>query len=134
MKEDIILSASVDSTPYAVTFVREFLCRNCLSCVDKLAIVVDEIFSNIARYAYESSKGDVRIICEYDVPSKRFSITFIDKGVVYNPLNAPEPNITLPLEKRKIGGLGLFIVKKFMDKLVYRRKGDENVLVLVKKM
>ena len=134
MREDIVLSSDLGSTPYATTFVREFLCRNGVSCVDKFSIVVDEIFSNIANYAYKDGKGSVKVVCDYDVPSKIFSMTFIDSGVEYNPLNAPEPDVKLPLEKRRIGGLGIFIVKKFMDKLVYRRKGNENILTLVKKV
>ncbi len=134
MREDIVLSSDLGSTSYATTFVREFLCRNGIGCVDKFSIVVDEIFSNIANYAYKDGKGSVKVVCDYDVPSKIFSMTFIDSGVEYNPLNAPEPDVKLPLEKRKIGGLGIFIVKKFMDKLVYRRKGNENILTLVKKV
>lgn len=135
MKEKIVLSARVGSIPRAVEFVVGYLRSNNVvdGCADKIAIVVDEIFSNIASYAYKDEAEDVTIICSYVDSSREFTITFVDTGSEYNPLNTPEPDVTLPLEKRKIGGLGLFIVKKFMDKLIYKRKGNENVLVLKKK-
>lgn len=134
MEESIVLSASLESIPYAVTFVREFLVRNNIECLDKFAIVVEEIFSNIASYAYVEEKKDVKIICGYLKDSSELTITFVDSGVEYNPLTTPEPDITLPLAKRKIGGLGIFIVKKFMDDLNYERKDNKNILTLMKKM
>ena len=73
------------------------------------------------------------MICNYSSPSRELTIVFVDGGKKYNPLETPEPDINLPLEKRKIGGLGVFIVRNFMDKLLYRREGNENVLVLKKK-
>lgn len=135
MKEKIVLSARVGSIPSAVEFVVGYLRNNNVvdSCADKMAIVVDEIFSNIASYAYKDEAEDVTISCSYVDSSREFTITFVDTGSEYNPLNTPEPDVTLPLERRKIGGLGVFIVKKFMDKLIYKRKGNENVLILKKK-
>ena len=134
MEENIILSASLDNIPYAVTFVKEYLRCIGIDGLDKFAIVVEEIFANIAHYAYEDIKRDVEIICDYEKKSNELTITFVDGGVEYNPLNTPEPDITLPLEKRKIGGLGVFIVKKFMDKLCYKRKDNKNILTLIKKI
>ena len=134
MEENIVLSASLDSIPYAVTFVREYLCRSGIDSLDKFAIVVEEIFANIAHYAYKNVKRDVEIICDYEEDSNEFALTFIDSGMEYNPLKTPEPDVTLPLEKRKIGGLGVFIVKKFMDKLCYRRENNKNILTLIKKL
>ena len=139
MKEQIVLSACIESVPRAVDFVTRYLRRgNFGDYVDKMGIVVDEIFSNIANYAYDVKEinGEIRnvtVSCSYASSSKEFTIKFVDSGKEYNPLTAPEPDISLPLEKRKIGGLGVFIVKKIMDKLFYKREGDENILVLKKK-
>lgn len=139
MKEKIVLSACIESIPRAVEFVTEYLKSNDInSSPDKIGIVVDEIFSNIANYAYDVNEKDgkvrnVTVICDYSSPSKELTIVFVDGGKKYNPLETPEPDINLPLEKRKIGGLGVFIVRNFMDKLLYRREGNENVLVLKKK-
>lgn len=139
MKEKIVLSACVESIPRAVEFVTEYLKSNDInSFPDKIGIVVDEIFSNIANYAYDGKEknGEIRnvtVSCSYASSSKEFTIKFVDSGKEYNPLTTPEPDINLPLEKRKIGGLGVFIVKKFMDKLFYKREGNKNILVLKKK-
>jgi anti-sigma regulatory factor (Ser/Thr protein kinase) len=134
LREKIVLPASLDSIPRAVGFVREYLSRRKLDSLDKFAIVVEEIFSNIANYAYKDVRKDVELICDYLSNSGECVITFVDSGIEYNPLNTPEPDVTLPLEKRKIGGLGIFIVKKFMDRIDYERKGNENILTLVKKL
>jgi anti-sigma regulatory factor (Ser/Thr protein kinase) len=134
LKERIVLPASSDSIPGAVGFVREYLSRRKLNFLDKFAIVVEEIFSNIANYAYKDVVKDVELVCDYLENSGEFILTFVDSGIEYNPLNTPEPDVTLPLEKRKIGGLGIFIVKKIMDKMDYERKGNENILTLVKKL
>ena len=134
MEEKIVLPASLDNIPCAVNFVREYLSRRKLDSLDKFAIVVEEIFSNIANYAYAEVKKDVKLVCNYLENSGEFILTFIDTGVEYNPLSTPEPDVTLPLEKRKIGGLGIFIVKKFMDKMDYERRDNENILTLVKKL
>lgn len=139
MKKKIVLSACIESIPRAVEFVTGYLKSNDInSSPDKIGIVVDEIFSNIANYAYDVNEkdgkvGNVTVICNYSSPSKELTIVFVDGGKKYNPLETPEPDINLPLEKRKIGGLGVFIVRNFMDKLLYRREGNENVLVLKKK-
>lgn len=134
MRDEIILSASLDCAPRAEMFVREYSVRNGIVYKDKLAIVVDEIFSNIVSYAYKDKPENIKIVCNCSKKDGVFSITFVDTGVEYNPLEAPEPDVTLPLEKRQIGGLGIFIVKKFMDSLHYERKGNENVLTLTKKL
>ena len=134
MRDEIILSASLDCAPRAEMFVREYSVRNGIVYKDKLAIVVDEIFSNIVSYAYKDKPENIKIVCNCSKKDGVFSITFVDTGVEYNPLEAPEPDVTLPLEKRQIGGLGIFIVKKFMDSLHYERKGNKNVLTLTKKL
>lgn len=130
----IVLPACTESIPSAVNFVSKYLQKNNINCVDKIAIVVDEIFSNIASYAYNGVREDVAIICDYSDVLKELTITFIDTGSEYNPLTTPEPDVTLPLEKRAIGGLGLFIVKKIMDRLNYERKENKNILTLKKKL
>ena len=69
-----------------------------------------------------------------DPSGDNVQITFRDKGIFYNPLAREDPDITLKAEERQIGGLGIFMVKKSMDKVLYERDGDENVLMLIKKV
>ncbi len=99
--------------------------------VDDPSVAVDEIFSNIARYAYNPETGGatVRVAVGEDV-----TIEFEDSGVAYDPLAADDPDVTLSAEEREIGGLGLFMVKKMMDAVKYRRDGNKNILTIKKKL
>lgn len=98
----------------------------------QIDIAVEEIFVNIAHYAYsnETGKATVRIEILPDPPS--VDITFIDKGVPYDPLAKPDPDVTLSAEERKIGGLGIFMVKKSMDDVKYQYLDGHNILKLKK--
>ena len=96
----------------------------------KIGIAVDEIFTNICSYAYEGA-GDVTVRISPLEPAG-VMIEFIDGGKPYDPLSAKDPDITLSAEDRKIGGLGIFIVKKTMDDMTYRRENGKNVLSVKK--
>ena len=98
----------------------------------QIDIAVEEIFVNIAHYAYsnETGKATVRIEILPDPPS--VDITFIDKGIPYDPLAKPDPDVTLSAEERKIGGLGIFMVKKSMDDVKYQYLDGHNILTLKK--
>ncbi|MCF0175065.1 MAG: ATP-binding protein [Bacteroidales bacterium] len=109
-----------------------------LSLPDKtrkqLLISADEIFTNIASYGYPSGDGHAKVMVELDTENEEFSIVFSDKGVPYNPLETPDPDLTKPIEEREAGGLGVFVVKKMMDVVEYRREEDCNILTLKKKI
>lgn len=96
-----------------------------------ICIAVEEIFVNIARYAYPNSTGFAEIQVEFK-NSCEVRITFIDSGIPYNPLEHEDPDITLPTQQRSIGGLGIFIVKKSMDDVEYEYAQGKNHLTLVK--
>lgn len=100
-----------------------------------LDIAVEEIFVNIASYAYEcSAEGDavVRIILCGNPPE--IVLQFIDKGVQYNPLEQEDPDVTLELDERAVGGLGIFLVKESMDEMTYEFKDGKNILTIVKRL
>ena len=96
----------------------------------QLMIAADEVFSNIAAYAYPGTSGMVTISAEQN--DSLLQLTFADTGRPFDPLRTAEPDVKLPLEQRKIGGLGIFVVKKLMDKVEYRRENDRNILILTK--
>ena len=96
-----------------------------------IGIAVDEIFSNIARYAYYPAVGDVTVRVSVD---DAVAIEFEDSGAEYDPMSAYNPDIELPAEEREVGGLGLFMVKNIMDTMEYRRDGDRNILTIKKKL
>lgn len=99
----------------------------------QIDIAVEEIFVNIANYAYGSGVGEAEIRMEGEAGGSGARITFLDSGVPYDPLQKEDPDITLPAAQRNIGGLGIFMVKKSMDDLSYEYRGGQNVLQLLKK-
>jgi len=98
----------------------------------QIDIAIDELFSNIARYAYNPDVGPATVQVEVAEDPMAVIITFIDKGVPYNPLEQDDPDTTLSAEDRKIGGLGIFLVKQTMDDVVYEYKEGKNILKIRK--
>lgn len=101
--------------------------------IHEAKIVIDEIFSNIVRYAYKEAKGPATIEFINNREQDSFSIRFTDEGVPYDPLSAPEPDITLSAEDRAIGGLGIFMVRKLTDDIKYSYENKKNILTITKK-
>ena len=98
---------------------------------DQIDLAVEEIFVNIANYAYTPANGNATISIAV---GKEAVIQFEDTGKPYNPLAHPSPDLDKPLMEREIGGLGIFFVKKIMDSVDYERIGNKNVLTLSKKL
>ena len=98
----------------------------------QIDLAVDELFTNIASYAYAPGSGEATIQLNFDEASRVASITFIDSGVPYDPLQKPDPDVTLSAEEREIGGLGIYMAKKATDKMDYRRENDRNILTIYK--
>ena len=97
-------------------------------------IALDEILANICHYAYAPGTGTVEVCVDLDAENRTAEITFRDSGVPFDPLQREEPDTTLSAEERKIGGLGIFLVRKTMDAMEYRREGGSNVLTIRKKI
>jgi anti-sigma regulatory factor (Ser/Thr protein kinase) len=100
----------------------------------QISVAVEEIYINIASYAYGDSIGMAEILIDHDQALNSVSITFKDSGVPYDPLAKDDPDITLSAEERAIGGLGIFMVKKSMDDMKYKYEDGKNVLTIVKKL
>lgn len=98
-------------------------------------VSAEEIFTNIASYAYETDDGMVEISCGInEKEDKEFWICFKDWGIPYNPMECPDPDFNIPFEKRKIGGLGIYMVKKFMDRVEYRNEDGCNIVTIGKRL
>lgn len=114
-------------------FVEDTLDSICCPIKTKMAlcVAIEEVFVNVARYAYGGNDGDVKLAIDL---SEKDSIIFriSDKGVPFDPLKEPDPDITLTAEERKIGGLGIFITKKTMDNVSYAYENGENILTMTK--
>ena len=100
----------------------------------QISIAVEEIFVNIAHYAYKPVEGDATIRCEVGGDPLEVTIQFLDHGKPYNPLEKEDPDTTLSAEERQIGGLGIFMVKKSMDSLDYEYREGKNILTIKKSL
>ncbi|MBR1797000.1 MAG: ATP-binding protein [Clostridiales bacterium] len=100
----------------------------------QIDIAVEEIFVNIAHYAYEPGTGNAVIRMAIKDNPLRAEIAFIDSGTPYNPLEKKDPDVTLSAEDRQIGGLGIYMTKKSMDDVTYEFKDGHNILTLVKNL
>ena len=133
MKE-ITLKAVTGNIPQVIAFVEEQLetvaCP--LRAQMQIDVAVDELFSNISRYAYAPETGEATVRFTYDEMEKAVLITFIDSGVPFNPLERSAPDTHVPLERRSIGGLGIHLVRKTMDGMEYEYKDGKNILTIRK--
>ena len=100
----------------------------------QIDIAIDELFSNIAHYAYTPDTGEATVRVEVTESPLAVIITFIDHGVPYDPLAKEDPDTTLSAEERQIGGLGIYMVKKSMDEIAYRYQDGQNILMIKKQL
>ena len=133
MKE-LTIDAKVENVEVVTAFVKEELkLLNCSSKVlMQIEVAIDELFSNIAYYAYENSKGKATVRVEISNDPLAVIITFIDDGTPYDPLKKKDPNTLLSADERQAGGLGIYLVKKMMDEIVYEYKEGKNILSIKK--
>ena len=99
-----------------------------------VCVAIEELFVNVARYAYKDGDGEVNFGIGFDKESRTITFRMADRGVPFDPLKKPDPDITLSAEEREIGGLGIFITKKTMDSIEYAYENGENVLTMTKKI
>ena len=135
MKE-LTIAAAIENIDAVTDFVNEQL--EALDCPMKVQmqidIAIDELFSNIARYAYAPNTGDATVQVESFENPLAVEITFIDSGVPYDPLQNEDPDVTLSAEERQIGGLGIYMVKKSMNAVTYEYKDGQNILRIRKNL
>ena len=133
-KKKIVIEATLDNLGKVNDFVEDFLKEK--ECSPKvrmqLEVVVEEIFTNIANYAYGDDAGNVTIEGCLEDDAAKFRLKFMDHGVPYNPLKQPEPDITTGADERTVGGLGIFLVKKSVDDISYQHEDGQNILTIVK--
>lgn len=128
---ELVIEAKLENMDAVLDFINEHSGECSPKIRNQIMIAADEIFSNIARYAYNPDVGGaaVRIAVEQDI-----IIEFEDSGIAYNPLLEDTSDTSLSLEEREIGGLGIFMVKNIMDSVKYRRDGNKNILTIKKKI
>ena len=135
MKE-LDIEARAENLEEVIQFVdQELETADCpIKAQMQIEIAVEEIFINIANYAYNPDTGSAVIRVEVADDPVSVKLVFIDKGVPYDPHAKKDPDITLSAEERDIGGLGIFMVKKNMDEIHYEYKDGQNILTLIKNL
>lgn len=133
--EKIEVKASISELEQVQAFVRRELEK--YGCSDSVAlqleIAVEEVFVNIAHYAYNpKGSGTATVSCGLQEDLMQVVIQFLDKGIPYNPLEKQDPDVTLDAGEREIGGLGIYMVKKSMDQVEYTYENGKNILTIHK--
>lgn len=127
----LTLSANLDSLKILEDFVLRRIEPLALSadCIQDIRLVLEELFANIVFYAYPEGPGVVHVECSVD--SKRLlCIRLRDSGIPFNPLKCPEPDLDRDFTERKIGGLGIHLVKQIAHKIRYAREDGSNILTV----
>ena len=128
--------AKTDALPDILGFVEQTL--EGYGCPMKvqmaLCVAIEEVFVNIANYAYGGGEGHVTLGIGFDASADTVTFRMADQGIPFDPLKKPDPDITLSAEDRDVGGLGIFITKKTMDRVTYAYENGQNILTMIKKI
>lgn len=127
-----VFDASDESLHDVLAFVEEELDKHdCdIKTTMMITVVVEELFVNIAHYAYEGKEGSAAVSVEF--LNNDVVIRFTDTGIPFDPTAKEDPDINASVEDRQIGGLGIYMSKKTMDDFRYKREGDKNILTIRK--
>ena len=128
--------AKTDALTDVLAFVEQELerCECPMKMQMAICVAIEEVFVNVAHYAYGEGEGDVSLRITFDEETRNITFQMSDKGVAFDPLKKPDPDITLSAEDREVGGLGIFITKKTMDLVTYAYENGENILTMIKKI
>lgn len=134
MRNELEVDADNDNLPEVLAFIEKHLEEiGCSPNIQmQITVAVEEIFVNIAHYAYNPGKGKATVRVEISESPVTVTITFMDNGKPFDPTQRVDPNITLSAEERQIGGLGIFMTKKMMDDVSYEYSAGRNILTLKK--
>lgn len=136
--KQIEVTATIQNLPKVFDFL-----QNAFDGIDvtpqtkrQIKMCVEEIYTNIANYAYNPEVGPATVTFSVDdeIKPAKITITFSDSGKPYDPLKHEDPDLELSLEETPIGGLGIFLVKETMDKVEYKLKDGKNVLIMEKNL
>ena len=132
--EQLKIEATVENLPIVTEFIiaplEEMDCKP--KILMQLELVIEELFVNVARYASKPNVGNCIVCKSFEDNPRAINVTFIDSGIPYNPLEQKDPDTSLGVEEREIGGLGIFLVKKNVDEIIYEYADGKNILRMKK--
>ena len=133
---ELTVDATLENLTPVTAFLEEHLEEaECpLKAQMQICVAAEEIYVNIAHYAYGPETGTATIRLELPEDLSSMTLTFIDRGVPFDPLAKPDPDVTLSAEEREIGGLGIYMTKKSMDDVRYVYRDGQNILTLQKRL
>ncbi len=136
LKKEISVDSLSENLDVVTEFVNDFLSKvtNNKKAIYQINVAIDELFSNIVKFAYNPEVGKAIVRIELKEEPVSVSISFVDNGRPFNPLELENPDITLDASERQIGGLGIFIVKQSMDEISYEYKNNQNILTIKKNL
>ena len=129
-----VFPAKIEVLSDVLGFVDQMLesCECPMKIQTAICVAIEEVFVNVAHYAYGEGEGDVTLGISFDEEKRAITFRMADRGTPFDPLKKPDPDITLSAGEREIGGLGIFITKKTMDEVTYAYENGENILTMVK--
>lgn len=132
--EKFTIDAKLENLPSVTEFVIDALeSRDCpMKVTMQMELVIEEIFVNVASYAYKNNVGTITVCRSFDEEPRALNLTFADAGTPYNPLEHEDPDTSLSAEERDVGGLGIFLVKKNVDEIFYKYEDGQNILTVKK--
>jgi anti-sigma regulatory factor (Ser/Thr protein kinase) len=131
--KEISVPAVIDELDKLLDWISDNLGEDCPGKIsNQIAVVTEELFVNVASYAYGGEKGDV--IIRIGLNAGRLVMQFEDAGKAFNPLEHELPDVNAGIDDRKIGGLGIYLTRKWMDDVVYQRENEKNILTIIKRL
>ena len=137
MNKNIILPATLENLEPLMAHIRTsaMACGLDAKGLSQVELALEEVLVNVINYAYpqdQNPPGTIEVECSWD-DQQILTIVVADQGAAFDPLNKPDPDTTLSIEERDIGGLGIYLTKKMMDQVTYDRSRGKNKLTMVKK-
>jgi serine/threonine-protein kinase RsbW len=130
--KNIVVPAQLESLQKSIAFVSSFTRELGFDPrrLSEIELCVEEVLVNIFNYAYPGEPGEVEISC-CSGPEGALTIEIVDSGIPFNILSSDDPDISLNIDERHIGGLGIYFVKQLMDRVEYRRENNMNILSMI---
>ena len=136
MPKNLIITADIQNWNKIYEFITNYFKKSNLSKKNRFEIIVssEEIFSNILHHSRTAVNDEIVVSVDFEPIAKMASVVFKYGGIEFNPLKISLPDVSVSLSKRKMGGLGLLIVKNFTDDILYTYSDGRNILKISKKI